>query len=131
MDSQNLELARTVMDAFNRRDVETFGRHVTEDFEWITPDASTAAARIYRGRSGIREFFEHVSNWRTVEARVDEWHDLGDDVLLLGEVLWRGHNPRLLEVSCPLRSLWSFDEGRLRRIDSANAPSVAPVPSSG
>ena len=107
------------MDAFNERDVESFDRFVSDDFEWVTPTASDAAPKTYRGRDGIRAFFEHVSNWRTVEARVEEWRDLGDQVLVLGEVFWRGHNPRLLEVSCPLSSLWSFEAGKLKRMDSA------------
>lgn len=119
------------MDAFNRRDVEAFDRLVAEDFEWITPTASDAAPRTYRGREGIREFFEHASNWRTVQARVDEWRDLGDRVLLIGEVLWRGHNPRLLEVTCPLLSLWSFEDGKLKRIDSSMAEDALAAATSG
>ena len=131
MDSSNVELARLAMDAFNSRDLDTFDRCVSDDFEWVTPTASSAAPRTYRGRDGIREFFEFVENWSTVAARVDEWRDLGDEVILLGEVFWRGHHPELLEVSCPLLSLWSFEAGKLTRINSAMAAGplqAAPAP---
>ncbi len=131
MDSANVQLARVVMDAFNTRALDVYDRNVSDDFEWVTPTASSAEPRTYRGRAGIREFFEYVSNWRTVEARVEEWRDLGDEVLLVGEVFWRGHNPKLLEVSCPLLSLWSFEAGKLTRINSAMTPDAVAMPATG
>ena len=119
------------MDAFNTRDLETFDRCVADDFEWVTATASNAEPRTFLGRAGIRDFYDYIDNWRTVEARVDEWRDLGDDVLLVGEVVWRGPNPKLLEVTCPLLSLWSFEGGKLRRINSAMAPDVVPAAPAG
>ena len=121
VDSTNVEMARAAMEAFNARDLDTFDRCVTDEFEWVTPTASNAEPRTFRGRDGIREFFEYVSNWATVEARVEEWRDLGDEVFLIGEVFWRGHHPQLFEVSCPLLSLWSFEAGKLKRTNSAMA----------
>lgn len=131
MDSPNVQLARVAMDAFNARDLDAFDRYVSDDFEWVTPTASNAEPKTYRGRPGIREFYESVSNWGTVEAQVQEWRDLGDEVLLIGDVFWRGHNPEPLEVSCPLLSLWSFEDGKLTRINSAMAPEAVGVPAAG
>lgn len=118
MSPTNEQLARCVIDAFNDRDVETFERLVTDDFEWVTPTASHDEARTYRGRLGIRRFFEEASVWERIETRVIAIRDLGDRALLLGELSWCDPRRGPLEVTGPFSSVFHFEDDRISRIET-------------
>lgn len=55
MSQANVEIAKEVVDAFNRRDLEGFFALAASDFEWFPAMAGTVEGGGYRGRDGHRE----------------------------------------------------------------------------
>jgi steroid delta-isomerase-like uncharacterized protein len=51
---ENLDLARTLYDIYNRRDFDAGEAHIADDFEWL----NVATGLTLRGRAGYREFVE-------------------------------------------------------------------------
>jgi ketosteroid isomerase-like protein len=121
MSSPNVELTRRLLDAFNERNADAFGVLVTDDAEWVSATAVGIERRTYRGRDGVRQFFEEASIWDSIEARADDIRDLGDRALVLGRLRWAGN----LEVTGPLALVLQFEEGKLKRIDSYRKTSDA------
>lgn len=117
MASTNVEIARRAVAAVNERDPDSFIALIADEFEWVTPVANVDTTT-YRGADGVRRFFQDGRRWQRIEARVEEYRDLGDRVLLLGEVSWSGPGGRTLDVVGPLSSLVNFEEGKLTRIET-------------
>ena len=87
MSQENVEIAREVHDAFNRRDVATFVSLLDPEVEWI-PILSVLEGRVYRGHAGVRQWIEDLdTDWDHFETCPEEFRDLGDRVLILGH--WR------------------------------------------
>lgn len=121
----NVELARRVVDAFNARDLGAFDGLLSDDFVWVTPTATSTEPKTYRGRDGVREFFEDARVWETIESRVDEIRDLDGGALASGELRWRDRRGGSLEVGGPFASLLRFEHGKLRRIETYRRTSDA------
>lgn len=119
------DLARRVVAAFNARDPGALAALVSEDFEWITPTADGAEAKTYRGNEGIHRFFEEASRWQVIEDRVEDILDLGQQLLVLGEVRWRTGRRGSLEVRAPLAAVLQVRDGRLSRIQTYRSASRA------
>jgi ketosteroid isomerase-like protein len=93
MPRDKVELARRVVDAYNRRDVDgLFAELATPDFEWYP-----AIVRAfdgdggYRGREGVDRFAADTSEyWAELQIIAAEFRDLGDRVLVLGRIKGRG-----------------------------------------
>lgn len=106
---------RQAVVALNQRDADSFVGLIVQDFEWTTPAASVEM-RTYRGRTGARQFFaESERAWASIEGRPDEIRPVGDLVLMLGEISWRGR-PGAVDVTGPLASVIEFEDGKIRRI---------------
>jgi hypothetical protein len=84
---------RLGMEAFNRRDLDAAAPPGSSDFELHPPREFVEAGFFdpcYRGPAGLREY---VATWaEAVGFRVDpvELIDLGDRIVLLAKVPWRG-----------------------------------------
>ncbi len=87
MSLENVEIARRLSDAFNRRDLEELLETIDPDAEWI-PIMAALEGRVYRGHDGVREWIEHLSaDWDVFETRQLEFRPVGDRILVLG--YWR------------------------------------------
>src|SRR5205807_7323829 len=65
MSDANVEIAKRVIDAFNRRDVDTIFECVNPDVEWF-PAMSVTFGGGLRGREGIEAYVREVSDtWRS------------------------------------------------------------------
>src|SRR6266487_3230941 len=96
MSQENVEVALELTAAFNARDVHTVAGRITDDYEFIPSVAGTVEGTSYRGKAGLRQYFEDAdSAWETIQVRVDEARDLGDSVVLLGELSARGRSSGL------------------------------------
>ena len=62
-------------------------------------------AQVYRGRDGIREFFDQwLATWERYEAGVDEYVDAGDDLVVV--LTWqRGYTEG---ASLPVEMRWGM-----------------------
>jgi ketosteroid isomerase-like protein len=91
MSQENVEIVKVLMDAVNRRDIDTFADLTTSDFEWFPVFAARVEGDAYLGREGIETFLAEVDEtWEEFRPVPEEYRDLGDRVLALGRLQTRG-----------------------------------------
>ncbi len=117
MSQQNVELAKRLTDAFNRRDVEVFAGMTTPDFEWST-SMMAVEGEVFWGREGIDTYFGRmVDAWDEFRATAEELRDLDDRVLWRGRIDGRGRISGV-PVDAPLDILFHFRDGKISRMRS-------------
>jgi ketosteroid isomerase-like protein len=83
MSQENSEVILQQARAFNRRDVEGFVALVSPDVEWEDSAWWSETARIYRGRAGVREWFNQILEpWESLLIRIGEITEAADGRLL-------------------------------------------------
>jgi ketosteroid isomerase-like protein len=91
MSQENVAIVKVLMDAVNRRDIDTFAGLTTSDFEWFPVFAARVEGDAYLGREGIETFLGEVDEtWEEFRPEPEEYRDLGDRVLALGRLKTRG-----------------------------------------
>ena len=117
MSEGNVEAARQLIQAFNRRDLAAMTKSFDPEIEW-TPGGPAAVERaVYRGRDQVSDGF--VATWEAWEVFHLEGHqtrDLGDSILWLGRAQMRGVAGHIeLDQEFAVRFL--FEGGKIVRID--------------
>lgn len=109
----NVDLIRSVFDAFERRDVEGVLELMDPDVEFFAPTATLAhEGRSYRGHEGIRTYFADVERlWEELRVSPGEYRAEGDRVLVLGRIHARGAIGYLADA--PVGWLWQLANGRI------------------
>jgi ketosteroid isomerase-like protein len=92
MSEENVALAKRVIDAFNRRDVDAIFECVNQDVEWFPAMPVTFGDGALRGREDVESYVREVSDtWEEYRVLAQDFRDLGDDqVLVLSRVEGRG-----------------------------------------
>ena len=117
MSSENVELVRQLVDAFNNRDDVAFARLTTDDFEWST-SVMAVEGEIFLGREGIETYFNRMSEaWDEFKAVIDSYRDLGERVLISGQVEGRGRGSGA-PVIASLDILYDFRDAKISRMSS-------------
>ena len=82
---QNLELARLMMDAWNRGDVDAVLARCHPEFEYHTSGDFLGLDAVYRGHEGFRKFERDFRGaWQSLSFVVEELAGHGDKVAVLG-----------------------------------------------
>ena len=117
MSRANVEIAKRAMDAFNRRDSDSYDDLVTEDFEWPPGlGAAVEGGGSYVGREGMETFLgEVLDTWEEFRLFADDFRDLGDRVLVLCRTEGRGRGSGV-PVNAREAMLCDFREGKISRI---------------
>jgi ketosteroid isomerase-like protein len=87
MSEENIDVILKAVEAVNRRDADAFVAGVSPEVEWETNPEMVGLGRIYRGRAGVREFFEQLfglDTWESIHVEVEEITEASDDQVLLG-----------------------------------------------
>ena len=114
MSKANVEIAKRSVDAFNRRDVDAL-------LDLATPDCVLSsqlldASADFRGREGLESFFAMLSeSWEEFRSVIEDYRDLGDEVLMLGRNRARGKGSGA-PVDAPTAAICSFHDGKVSRI---------------
>jgi ketosteroid isomerase-like protein len=115
MSRGNVEIAKRVIDAFNRRNLDAYDDLFTPDFEWFPAFPGTVEGDGYLGREGTERYLEEISDtWGEFRAIAEEYRDLGDRVLLLGRFEGRGKGSGV-PVDAQLGTLYDFRDGKMLR----------------
>ncbi len=116
MSREKVEIAKRVVDAYNRRDVDAlFADLATPDFEWYPALIRALDGGGIRGREGVERFaLDTEENWEELLIVAEEFRDLGDRVLLLGRMKGRGKGSGV-PVDQPFASILDFSGDRIRR----------------
>ena len=114
MSQETVEFARTVVAAFNRRDVPALVDMTTDDFKWATW-TGTVETTVYDGAKGLAGYFQDADVWEVLNLDVEEFRDLGDQVLVVGMFYAKGRGSGV-EVRAPYYSAFFVTEGKLARV---------------
>jgi ketosteroid isomerase-like protein len=91
MSQENVEIVRLGIDAWNRRDIDTWLRLMADDVEWEPIGPAAVERSLYRGRGeAARGFCDTWEAWEVFRFEEAEVHDLGSAVLWLGRVQLKG-----------------------------------------
>jgi ketosteroid isomerase-like protein len=87
---ENVKIARHLMEAFNRRDLEEFLTFMAPTVEFFAPRTAAEVGRgtPYSGHEGARQFFADVESvWgASLQLHPQEFHPEGDHVVAVGTV---------------------------------------------
>jgi ketosteroid isomerase-like protein len=90
MSQANVEIMRAAIEAFNRRDGESFGAFLANDAE-IVPVRAALEGTVYQGPDAAAQYCAAVEeSWEDLTWEVEEIRDGGSWVLALGHIRGRG-----------------------------------------
>jgi ketosteroid isomerase-like protein len=87
--SENADLLRRAVDAYNRRDVDALLAELDPEVEWAPalPGMVGGDAIVYRGAEGIRQMFHDLFEvLDEIHFSYDDVRDLGDRVIAIGYI---------------------------------------------
>jgi ketosteroid isomerase-like protein len=116
MPRDKLDVAKRVLDAYNRRDIDgLFAELATPDFVWYPAMVRGLDGGSYRGREGVERFnVDHSENWEELQGVAEEFRDLGNRVLVLGRLRGRGKASGV-PVDQPFAGIFDFRGDRVWR----------------
>jgi ketosteroid isomerase-like protein len=118
MSQENVEIVRAVLNALNRRDVEAVLGFADSEIQW-RPITSALSGEIYHGHAGLQHWIEEIyRDWEVFENAPEQFHDLGDRVLVLGTWHARGPKSGLQLDGQPGAWLARLHHGRIIRWDT-------------
>ncbi|HEV7462005.1 MAG TPA: nuclear transport factor 2 family protein [Solirubrobacteraceae bacterium] len=91
MSSENVEIVRKGIEAWNQHDADLWLSYAAPDVEWMPAGPAAVERTVYRGRDEVASGFAAVwQTWDLFQFEEDQVRDLGDSVLWLGRVKMRG-----------------------------------------
>ena len=91
MSQENVDLARQLIQAFNRRDLEALTQRFDPEIEWKPGGPAAVERAVYRGREQASGGFAATwEAWDLFHMEESEVRDLGDSILWLGRARMRG-----------------------------------------
>jgi ketosteroid isomerase-like protein len=125
MSPESVALAEEVMDALGRRDLDSLNRLADEGVEWRSFFAELGQGGVYRGRDGTRRYMSDLDDaWEIVRADVDGLIGVGDIVVLVGRMHYRGKASGV-ETETAAGWMLKFSKGKLLRFRAFRAPEQA------
>ena len=114
--ADNAEIVERGIRAYNEDGVDALIEFVHPEFEMTTPPGIAAEPDTYRGRDGVRRYFESFLEIMD-EVRIEptEIVGSGNDVLIRFNLVARGKATGI-EVDQKAYGIWEIDDGMLRGI---------------
>ena len=119
MSQENVETVRRAIEAWNADDLDACLAVLDGDVEWhpsIEPGLE-GKATVYRGHDGARRAWREYRGeaWERLTSRPQEIRDLGDSVLLLGQMDITARTTGI-EFSQEIGELFEFRGGKIARV---------------
>jgi ketosteroid isomerase-like protein len=125
MSQETVELARQVMDALSRRDLEGLIAFADPEIEWHSFFAELGEGGVYRGHDGTRRYINDLNEaWEIVRADVDDGVGVGGVVVLIGRIHYRGKGSGA-ETGSPAGWMLKFRNGKVLRFRAFREPEQA------
>jgi ketosteroid isomerase-like protein len=114
----NLEKVKYGFAALARGDIEEMLTVVHPEIELLPLSGKLVDSRSYHGHEGVREWDRTRRDaWENLEFLPEEYEDLGDAVLVHGEVRSRGAASGV-ELDTQVSWLFEFREGKVARLEA-------------
>jgi ketosteroid isomerase-like protein len=129
--SDNVEILRRGLEAFNRDGVEGLIEILDPDFEGQADPELTTEPGVYVGHEGIRRWFAGFEGFMDdVHFEADQFIPAGDSVLVPGRLVGRGRGSGI-EAAQRLFQVWTLRDGKAVRLvsytDMASARAAAGI----
>lgn len=112
MPEERVELARRLIELFNRGDREGL-KEITIDDAEIVPMRAALEGTVYRGPNALDDFWAAIDeSWETVQMVIDEISEHGNRVLAVGRLRGRARRTGM-ELDSPMAWVATFDEGQV------------------
>jgi ketosteroid isomerase-like protein len=112
MPEKRVELARRLIELFNRGDREGL-KEITIDDAEIVPMRAALEGTVYRGPNALDDFWAAIDeSWETVQMVIDEISEHGNRVLAVGRLRGRARRTGM-ELDSPMAWVATFDEGKV------------------
>jgi ketosteroid isomerase-like protein len=122
--SANVELVRRAVEGLNRGDAEEVISIASPDYEMHLVGVAQEPV-FYGGADGIRELLRDLAeSWESFELADIDVRDLGDRVLVLGELRGRGRVSGI-DVGARRGFLFSVRDGKIRHLQAYLSPDEA------
>ena len=119
MSRENVELVRTLLEMFERREHERVFDFYDPDIEWDASNAGMVpdAAEVFRGHDGVRTYWRRwLQAWDDLEFEVQAVLDAGDDVVaLIHNQRQRGRHSGITTESPPYALVFTIRHGKVTR----------------
>ena len=120
MSRENVEVVRQWMEAYNRRDIEGLLELSTADIEFRSVFAAIESGGIFRGRSGVLDYFAAIDGaYEAFTIVPQEFLDVGAAVLLVADAAWRGQGSGA-EGKTPIFAAFWLRAGKVFREETFN-----------
>jgi ketosteroid isomerase-like protein len=123
---ENVEVIRRLVDAWNGGDREGWLAPSHPEVEWSSGILRQVEGgdAVHRGRTGIAQYWDDWHALWDLNIEVSEMRDLGDTVLVLGQLRTRGKASGA-EVERPVGYTFQFEDGLVRRARAYLSPEEA------
>jgi ketosteroid isomerase-like protein len=118
MSEQTVAIVREALEAFDTGDLERLFALIHPGFEGHVAPELSAEPDTYRGRDGIRRYFDSFREaFDDIHFRVDKLQDAGDAVVVALRMSATGKLTGI-EVEQRNAGVWTVLDGKLARIDT-------------
>jgi ketosteroid isomerase-like protein len=118
MSQENVEIARKMVDAYSKGDLEQTLDSIAPESEFHPSGLFLDTGDVYRGREGWSEFWHRFrAAWESITISIERIEDLGEGVLVLGTFHGKGHGSGV-EVTRQSAWLLTFRNGLVTQISS-------------
>lgn len=125
MSQENVELARQVIDAVERRDLTGLINLTDPEVEWRSAFVVGGTAGVYHGHDGLREYVKDMNDaWEIVRLKIDHEIAVGDVVVFVGRIHYRGRASGA-EAETEAGYMLKFRKGRAVRFRPFREPEKA------
>lgn len=113
MSRENIELARQVLHAVARRDLPRLIAFTDPGVEWHSFFAELGEEGVYHGHDAVRQYVSDLNDaWEIVRPDVNDGLEVGDVVLLVGRLHYRGKTSGV-ETEMPAGWMFKFCDGKV------------------
>jgi ketosteroid isomerase-like protein len=122
MSQENVELINRLADAVSRRDIALLLELTDPQVEWRPFTAELREGGVYRGHDDLQQYVRDLDDaWEVWEPRVDQSVAVGDLVLSLGRIRYRGRGSGI-ETESAVGWLMKVQQGRVIYVRSVLDP---------
>ena len=124
MSEENVELALSAFDAWNRGNYEAWIEAFDSECEFL-PLRAQLEGQPYRGHDGLRQFTRDLTDeWENVRFGVSEIRDAADQLVVLLRFKGRGRISQA-ELDLPIGVVATVREGKILRVRMYSDPAEA------
>ena len=111
-----MEIVRRLYEAFETRDNVSPFEVYDPEIEWYAGVPGVGFEPVYRGHDGVRAFWRYfLTSWESIEFRLDDLIDAGDEVVAL---IWQRNRGRAsgAVVEYEYAQVWTLRDGLVTRL---------------